>query len=174
MGAIEVFSARRKMGGEEFSAKYRSQLEKEVDESYENYKLHNDSKNIFKAANTPITLAAVAMLCYVTSQVFAMIALYPFANLLNLLMMITFLLLGTWAYVRYSGNMTEIGQTIDSIASALWESGLQPLFAKVATEGSQFAARQAVERLNSTTVPPNFAPGSTPGAAAAMSAKKYA
>ena len=75
---------------------------------------------------------------------------------------------------RYSGNMTEIGQTIDSIATALWESGLQPMFNKLATEGSQFAARQAVERLNSTTVPPNFTPGSTTGAAAAMSTKKYA
>jgi len=163
--AVEVFNSRRKMGGEEFSAKYREQLEKEVDESYENYKLHNDSKNIFKAANTPITLAAVAMILYIMSQVFGLIGIYILANMLNLVMMATFLLLGTWSYVRYSGNMTEVGQSIDTIASTLWESGLQPMFNKVAEEGSQYAARKAVQRLNSTTVPPT---------ASVMSQKKYA
>ena len=50
------------MGGEEFSAKYRDQLEEELSQSYENYKSHNESKNIFKAANTPITLGAIAMI----------------------------------------------------------------------------------------------------------------
>ena len=162
--SIEVFNSRRKMGGEEFSAKYREQLDKEVDESYENYKLHNDSKNIFKAANTPITLAAVAMLCYIASQVLSLIGLYPIANLLNLVMMATFMLLGTWSYVRYSGNMSEIGQHIDHVATTVWESGLQPMFNKVAEEGTQYAARKAVQRLNSTTVPPP----------SAMSSKKKA
>lgn len=37
-GAIEVFNGKRKMGGEEFSAKYRHQLEREIDESFENFK----------------------------------------------------------------------------------------------------------------------------------------
>ena len=57
------------MGGEEFSQQYREKLEKEIEESYSHYRSHNDSKNIFKAANTPITLAAVAMLLYVINQV---------------------------------------------------------------------------------------------------------
>ena len=38
-------------------------MEREVDDTFDNYKLHNDSKNIFKAANTPITLAAIAAIC---------------------------------------------------------------------------------------------------------------
>ena len=67
--ALEVFNGRRKMGGEEFSLKYREKLETEINEAFENFKLCNDNKNIFKAANTPITLAAVAMLCYVASQI---------------------------------------------------------------------------------------------------------
>jgi atlastin len=72
------------------------QLEREIEESYGHYKSHNESKNIFKAANTPITLAAVAMILYMLSQILGMIGLYPFANLLNFLMMATFLLLATW------------------------------------------------------------------------------
>ena len=67
--ALEVFNGRRKMGGEEFSLKYREKLEAEINEAFDNFKLCNDNKNIFKAANTPITLAAVAMLCYVASQI---------------------------------------------------------------------------------------------------------
>merc|ERR1711902_31098 len=53
--AMAEFDSRKKLGGEEFSLKYRDQLLQEIEESYNNYKAHNDSKNIFKAANTPIT-----------------------------------------------------------------------------------------------------------------------
>jgi len=168
--ALDVFSSRRKMGGEEFSAKYREQLEREVDESYENYRLHNDSKNIFKAANTPITMAAIAAICYITSQVFAMIGLYPVANLLNLVMMATFILLSMWAYVRYSGNLTELGAAIDSGAGVVWESGLLPLFNKTAEAGTQYAARSALQRLNSTVATPSASGLATPP----MSVKKHA
>lgn len=153
--ALEVFNGRRKMGGEEFSQKYRERLEVEIGEAFENYKAMNDNKNIFKAANTPITLAAVAMIFYMTSQLLSLIGLYPFANVLNLAMMATFLLLSTWSYVKYTGNMAEVGQSIDSIAITIWESGLQPVFSKLAEEGSQYATRQALHRLNSTTVPPS-------------------
>ena len=44
------------MGGEEGSVRYREKLEDEIEETFGHYRLHNDSKNIFKAANTPITL----------------------------------------------------------------------------------------------------------------------
>merc|ERR1719420_1549023 len=67
--SLEGFNSRRKMGGEEFSLKYRERLETEIFESYENFKLINENKNIFKAANTPITLAALAMIFYVACQI---------------------------------------------------------------------------------------------------------
>jgi hypothetical protein len=35
----EVFNSRRKMGGEEFSTKYREKLESEIQESFENLKV---------------------------------------------------------------------------------------------------------------------------------------
>ena len=71
--ALEVFNSRRKMGGEEFSLKYREKLELEINEAFDNFKLLNENKNIFKAANTPITLATVAMVCYVASQILGLI-----------------------------------------------------------------------------------------------------
>ena len=148
--ALQVFSSRRKMGGEEFSRGYQERLEKEIEDSYANFRAHNEGKNIFKAANTPITFAAVAMLIYVIGQIFALVGLYPLANLLNLFMTITFLLLTVWSYTKYTGKGSDVGENIDKIASTIWENGLQPLFNKMAEEGTAYAARKAVQRINST------------------------
>ena len=67
--ALAEFDSRKKLGGEEFSLKYRDQLLTEIEESYQHYKAHNDSKNIFKAANTPITLFVMWTVLYIFSQV---------------------------------------------------------------------------------------------------------
>ena len=133
-----------------FFSRYREQLENDIEEAYTNYRAHNDSKNIFKAANTPITLGAVAMLLYVFSQIFTLLGLTPLSGLLNLAMMVTFLLLSTWCYAKYTGKITEIGAGIDELAVTVWESGLQPVFSRLVEEGSQYAVKKAVERMNST------------------------
>ena len=158
----ETFNGRRKMGGEEFSVKYRDQLEEELKQSYENYKSHNESKNIFRAANTPITLGAIAMIFYILSQLFSIFGLYPIANLLNLLMLGAILLLSTWGYIRYSGNLSELGEGIDTIASTIWDSGLSPLFELTVEKGTNLAAQHVIQRQKSTVTPPS-----------AMSVKKH-
>ena len=154
--ALEVFNTRRKMGGEEYCLNYRKKLEQEVDEAFENFKGQNENKNIFKAANTPITLIAIAMICYVFSQIFGLFGgiMYPFANVLNLILMITFIMLGIWSYCKYTGNFSEIGASIDQVTIVVYDSALQPAFAKMAEEGTNFAARQAANRLNSTSSNP--------------------
>ena len=141
------------MGGEEASQTYLDQLHREIDESYDHYKAHNEGKNIFKAANTPITLGAVSILIYVVSQVMALLGVSPIASLLNLAMMITFMLLATWSYTKYTGKAPEVGASIDTLAVTIWDAGLQPLFNRLAEEGSQFAARQALQRANSSQPP---------------------
>jgi len=131
--ALVEFDSRKKLGGDEFSAKYREQLMEEMDEGFNNFKViigyfpllhlctsaphhhcttaplflfssdapslcsfaspllclsalflifsapllhnettpqsHNDSKNIFKAANTPITIFIMWSVLYIFSQV---------------------------------------------------------------------------------------------------------
>ncbi|TRY76895.1 hypothetical protein TCAL_09587 [Tigriopus californicus] len=156
--AVLVFSSRRKMGGEEFSLTYREKLEREIDESYANYKAHNESKNIFKAANTPITLAAVAMLLYILSQFFTLLGITPVSGIFNLALTGTFLLLATWCYVKYTGNATDIGSNIDHLAATIWDSGIQPVFSRLAQEGSQFATKKALERMNSQAPSPQMSP----------------
>ena len=80
--------------------------------------------------------------------------LYPFANVLNLAMMFSFLILALWSYIKYTGNFSEIGATIDEMSVTVWDSAIQPTFAKVAEESANYAARQAVSRLNSTSSNP--------------------
>ena len=78
---------------------------------------HNDSKNIFKAANTPITIFIMWSVLYIFSQVgsnfseveigtdllqvSSLLMLYPLANLANLLMWGLTFLGATWAYAKY-------------------------------------------------------------------------
>lgn len=149
--AMETFDARRKMGGAEFSAKYREQLEKELDDSFVMFRQHNEGKNIFKAAGTPLTLAALAMMLYLASQVLGLLGLYPVANLLNLAMVMTFATLGAWAYLRYSGNMPEVGGMIDEGATMIWESVLERVLDVAAKKFAEQTVRPALQRPNSTT-----------------------
>eukprot|EP00096_Caligus_rogercresseyi_P004699 TRINITY_DN1910_c0_g1_i1.p1 TRINITY_DN1910_c0_g1~~TRINITY_DN1910_c0_g1_i1.p1 ORF type:complete len:527 (-),score=169.95 TRINITY_DN1910_c0_g1_i1:378-1958(-) len=149
--AIEVFTSRRKMGGEEFSARYKKQLEKEIGDSYANFVSHNESKNLFRAANTPITLGTFACVAYILSQIYSLLGLYFLANLHSTAMMGIFIVLLAWAYTRYSGEFTELGAYIDNATKTAWEGVLQPIFAAMTERGSHFAAQQALKRLNSTS-----------------------
>jgi len=151
--AMEEFDSRRKMGGEEFSHKYREQLRGQIDESYEHYKAHNLSKNIFKAANTPITIFVMWGFLYVLSQIAALFMLYPVANLANLLMWGLFLVGVTWGYARYSGDFADVGVTIEEMTQKIWDNVVQPILNQVVERGGEIAVRQAVNRLNSQTAP---------------------
>lgn len=64
------------------------------------FKSHNESKNIFKAARTPAVFFALAVICYVASGIAGLIGAYTIANGFNIAMGISLLTLATWAYIR--------------------------------------------------------------------------
>merc|ERR1712117_871697 len=78
--ALEVFDKKRKMGGEDFSLKYRTQLEDEMTDSLEKYRLHNESKNIFKATRTPIILILMVVCCYIFCQLSSLFGFEKISN----------------------------------------------------------------------------------------------
>uniref|UniRef100_T1I7F9 Uncharacterized protein n=1 Tax=Rhodnius prolixus TaxID=13249 RepID=T1I7F9_RHOPR len=100
----------------------------DMEDLYAQFKLHNESKNIFKAARTPAVFFAVAVFFYVCSGIFGLFGFYSFANICNFIMGVSLITLITWSYVRYSGEMLEIGETLDLVASALWENLLKPSY----------------------------------------------
>ncbi|KAK5647670.1 hypothetical protein RI129_002562 [Pyrocoelia pectoralis] len=151
--ALHQFHSKRKMGGEEFSEKYREQLEKDLDETFNQFKSHNESKNIFKAARTPAVFFALAIICYVASGVSGLVGAYTIANIFNLVMGISLLTLALWAYIRYSGEMREIGVQIDELATFIWENFMKPVYQNFIEKSMQQMAVQAAEMaVNNTTL----------------------
>lgn len=110
------------MGGNEFSGRYQEKLEEHLVESYEMFKAQNESKNIFKAARTPSVFFTVAVIMYMLSGICGLLGIYTLANSANLLMGISLLTLALWAYIKYSGELTNIGCQLDSVADYLWEN----------------------------------------------------
>ncbi|XP_047033679.1 atlastin isoform X3 [Helicoverpa zea] len=152
--ALHAFHGKRKMGGDEFSQSYCNQLLLDLDEQFVQFRAQNESKNIFKAARTPSVFCALALLFYVVSGVFGLVGLYPLANLCNLAMGIALLTLVLWAYIRYSGEMREIGVTIDDIANVLWENLMKPMYQTCIEKGMEHAAAAAAERALGPPAPP--------------------
>ncbi|CAH1792203.1 unnamed protein product, partial [Owenia fusiformis] len=154
--AIRLFNSTKKMGGDEFSSQFNEKLEKEIDNSYENFVKHNESKNIFHAARTPATLFAVVVITYMLAGLLGFIGLESLANLVNLVMGVMLILLLTWAYVRYSGNFREVGAFIDQLAEIIWEKfrmkrmfkGLQPVSTQIMEEGAKHAAKTSLKKVN--------------------------
>ncbi|XP_059611226.1 atlastin isoform X2 [Phlebotomus argentipes] len=143
--ALHQFSAKRKMGGEEFSEKYREKLDMDLEESFGNFRAHNESKNIFKAARTPAVYFAIAVVMYILSGIFGLFGLYTFANSANLVMGAALLTLAMWAYIRYSGELSDFGSKLDVLADFLWENWLKPFYQGCMEKGIQHVATHAVE-----------------------------
>uniref|UniRef100_A0A0K8TP26 Putative conserved plasma membrane protein n=1 Tax=Tabanus bromius TaxID=304241 RepID=A0A0K8TP26_TABBR len=143
--ALFQFASKRKMGGEEFSEKYRERLELDLEETYSNFKAHNESKNIFKAARTPAVYFAIAIIMYILSGIFGLVGLYTFANFASLVMGVALLTLALWAYIRYSGELSDFGTKLDGLASLIWVKFMKPVYQGCIEKGIQHVATHAAE-----------------------------
>ncbi|XP_076306362.1 atlastin-2-like isoform X1 [Tachypleus tridentatus] len=131
---LEIFHTTRKMGGNEFSQQYEEMLEKEIQEAFEIFHKHNESKNIFAAARTPATLFAVVLIMYLFSVIFGIMGVHSMTNFSNLLMGIALVTLCTWGYARYSGEMHELGCQIDILANHVWENVFCPVYKRITAD----------------------------------------
>ncbi|XP_020300788.1 atlastin isoform X1 [Pseudomyrmex gracilis] len=146
--ALRQFQNKRKMGGEEFSKIYMEKLIKDLDEAFLQFKAHNESKNIFKAARTPAVFFALAVTMYILSGIFGLVGLYTIANICNFLMGFGLLTLILWAYIRYSGEFREFGTQIDDMANKIWENFMKPIyqhFVEKSVPGGVMAMAQVAE-----------------------------
>lgn len=118
--AVKKFDQVPKMGGDSLSQKYLDELKKEMDDLYDSYVKHNDSKNIFAFSRTATSLIAIMVLTYIISGLLEWFWLGSFSFLFNFVFWTCFFLLGAWIYVKYSGEYKEIGEYIDGLADILW------------------------------------------------------
>jgi len=129
--AMEEFDRMKKMGGDEYSTKYREQLMEEIEETFNQYKAHNESKNIMNIAGTPLTLAFLWICLYLLAQVAALLLLGPVIAVAQYLQLATVLTGSAWGYTKYSGKFPTVGVTIDGWTARIWEMLVQPMVGKV-------------------------------------------
>ncbi|CAG9127989.1 unnamed protein product [Plutella xylostella] len=86
------------------------------------------------------------MVFYVLSGACALLGLYALANLCNMAMFVALLTLVLWAYIRYSGEMRELGVTIDDAANMLWDNVMKPMYQACLEKSLEHAAAAAAER----------------------------
>ncbi|XP_046660002.1 atlastin-like [Homalodisca vitripennis] len=118
-------------------------LLQDLEEKFVAFKAHNESKNIFKAARTPAVFFVIAVVCYILSGVFSLFGLYPLASTCNMVMGLALITLILWSYIRYSGEMREVGEQLDEIANILWDNIMKPLYQLFVEKSLEHAASQA-------------------------------
>lgn len=118
--AKELFNATRKMGGTEFSRKYLDRLTQEIDGKFEEFFVHDKNRNKSAAFRTPFTLFKLMVTSFFMSCVSALLGFHALASICNILQCLSLISLGLWVYVRYTGDMPEVGDLIDIMANVIW------------------------------------------------------
>ncbi|XP_036619097.1 atlastin-3 isoform X2 [Trichosurus vulpecula] len=129
--AIDQFKKSKKMGGEDFSLRYQSELDRDIQELYGHFVKHNSSKNVFSSFRTPAVLFSFIVALYLSSGFAGFLGLETVMQLCNCLLGLLLISLLTWGYVRYSGQYRELGGAIDS--------------------GTAFVLEQATSCINNST-----------------------
>ncbi|XP_045776497.1 atlastin-like isoform X1 [Maniola jurtina] len=119
--ALHSFHSKKKMGGDSLSATYSIKLTKELEEQYEQYRLHNEDKNLLRKLGTAAVLGALALACYLVSILAGVLGLQTFAMLGQTAALACLGMLFVWAYSRATGNMRELGSQMDQIADTVME-----------------------------------------------------
>merc|ERR1712013_884466 len=128
---MDEFDKVKKMGGEEHSRQYREQLIAEIEETYQQYKAHNESKNIMNVAGTPLTLAFMWICLYLVSQLAALVLLGPVVAVAQYLQLATVLTAAAWGYTKYSGTCPGVGAAVDGWTARVWDLVVRPLVGQV-------------------------------------------
>uniref|UniRef100_A0A3P8SJ76 Atlastin 3 n=1 Tax=Amphiprion percula TaxID=161767 RepID=A0A3P8SJ76_AMPPE len=119
--ALHNFSSTKKMGGQEFCERYQAQLEKELEEMWQSFSKHNESKNLFSAFRTPAVLFVLVCLLYILSGVLLFVGLSTFALVCDCTLGVVMMAMLTWAFIRYSGRYRGVGGAIDQAAGVVLE-----------------------------------------------------
>uniref|UniRef100_A0A665XFS7 Atlastin-3-like n=1 Tax=Echeneis naucrates TaxID=173247 RepID=A0A665XFS7_ECHNA len=119
--ALHEFSSTKKMGGQEFCDRYKQQLEMELEEMWQSFTKHNESKNLFSAFRTPAVLFVLVCLLYILSGILLFIGLSTFALVCDCTLGVVMMAMLTWAFIRYTGRYHSVGGAIDQAAGVLLE-----------------------------------------------------
>uniref|UniRef100_A0AAR2IY28 GB1/RHD3-type G domain-containing protein n=1 Tax=Pygocentrus nattereri TaxID=42514 RepID=A0AAR2IY28_PYGNA len=120
--SLHHFASIKKMGGQDFCNHYQAQLESELNELWESFSKHNESKNVFSAFRTPAVLFVLVCLLYVLSGLLLFIGLGSVSFVCDCMLGLAMIAMLTWSFIRYSGQYRSVGSAIDQAAGVLLES----------------------------------------------------
>ncbi|XP_028815848.1 atlastin-3-like [Denticeps clupeoides] len=125
--ALRLFSSTKKMGGQEFCGRFQAQLQSELEELWESFSKHNESKNVFSAFRTPAVLFVLVCLLYVLSGLLSFIGLTAISFACDCVLGLAMMAMISWAFIRYSGKYHGVGTAIDQAAGVLLEQATMML-----------------------------------------------
>uniref|UniRef100_A0A5S6R139 GB1/RHD3-type G domain-containing protein n=1 Tax=Trichuris muris TaxID=70415 RepID=A0A5S6R139_TRIMR len=138
--SIMMFKNVRKMGGEEYSLTFLNTLEADLNACYENYVKLNSGKNVFRSFRTPAVLFLVVLLNYTLQQLFLLVGLNLLSSLCSNILGLLMVTIALWFYIRYTGDMRDVGQTIDAFSEMIWLEVLRPASQFAITESAKHAS----------------------------------
>ncbi|XP_066994905.1 atlastin-like [Anabrus simplex] len=141
--AIQAFSNKRKMGGEEFAQKYLEELVNDIEEMYSHFLTYNESKNIFRSVQTPFVLIFMTFVLYFLSDVFSFLGISSLGHLCSVLISVGVVCIIVWLYCRYSGEMRELGVQIDELSDYLWKNLMKPVYQTCLQTGVKYTVQKA-------------------------------
>lgn len=135
--SLHLFDKTLKMGGEEFSHPYRSKLEADICQKFNQIVKENESKNVFAIIKTPGILLCFIVGLYMNAGVLALMGITPLATLSNLAFFFFLFILSIWLYSRYTGEVRELAEVVDDFAAVLWENFLGPTWTRILEGGAR-------------------------------------
>ncbi|CAB3248640.1 unnamed protein product [Arctia plantaginis] len=117
--ALHSFDSKKKMGGIEMSATFRSELVKELEEMYTQLAAHNEGKNVYRILGTPIVFLTIMILGYVLGAVASTFGIQILVAVGEGATIGAALMLAVWGYTRISGNLRDVGMQLDDVAAKI-------------------------------------------------------
>ncbi|XP_004925716.1 atlastin [Bombyx mori] len=117
--AIHAFDSKKKMGGKELADGYKAELEKELEELFEQLRSHNEAKNIYRMIGTPVVFATVAVLAYMLVVLGNMFGVQTVVAAGQAAVVGALVMIAVWIYSRTTGQMRDVGAQLDEIADSI-------------------------------------------------------
>lgn len=117
--AVSLFVETQKLGAEDFSELFLTELKKDMDKKFKEVQELNTARRSAKLT-TPALLFAASMLCNILGSVLGLMGLSPLVGLLSSLMWLCVLALLVWFYCNVTGEFRDIQEQLDGAVDALF------------------------------------------------------
>eukprot|EP01103_Thecamoeba_quadrilineata_P005153 TRINITY_DN14989_c0_g1_i1.p1 TRINITY_DN14989_c0_g1~~TRINITY_DN14989_c0_g1_i1.p1 ORF type:complete len:562 (-),score=123.83 TRINITY_DN14989_c0_g1_i1:32-1717(-) len=131
--ALRIYTAKKKMGGQDIIMKFHDELLDQINQAYRNYEESNKNKSRLTSLRTPLMITLLLLVSYIASYTWIdniLMMLYLDRLIVPLDLSFYFLLIVLITYMISRANSKRVPalaksqRAIDIAASTVWESGV--------------------------------------------------